>query len=71
MNSKRPKIGIMQGNGSDLMHGLSLQSVKFNDEECFHKPQRLLTIVYAPRQQVMTVISNNEILQKLFFHRLE
>ncbi|NDH08406.1 MAG: DUF2309 domain-containing protein [Gammaproteobacteria bacterium] len=62
------KIGVMQGNGSDLMHGLSLQSVKMNNETAFHVPQRLLTIVYAPTDLLMSIINRHEVLQKLFYH---
>lgn len=62
------KIGVMQGNGSDLMHGLALQSVNLTDEKAFHQPMRLLTVVFAPRQRVMEIILKNDILQKLFFN---
>lgn len=62
------KIGIMQGNGSDLMHGLPLQSVKATDELNFHKPQRLLTVIYAPRENVSMIINRQEILKTLFFN---
>lgn len=60
------KIGIIQGNASDLMHGLPLQSVNKNDEEEYHEPLRLLTIVYAPRSRIESIISKEQILQKLF-----
>jgi uncharacterized protein len=63
------KLGIMQGNASDLMHGLSLQSVNLNDQEAFHQPQRLLTVVLAPREKVEALIAKHEILQKLFFNQ--
>lgn len=62
------KIGVMQGNGSDLMHGLALQSVNGADDKAFHQPMRLLTVVYAPRQRVMEIILKNDVLQKLFFN---
>ena len=42
------KIGIMQGNASDLMSGLPLQSVYRSDKEAYHETVRLMTIVYAP-----------------------
>ncbi len=63
------KFGIMQGNSSDLMHGLALQSVNLSDQESFHQAQRLLSIVVAPRQLVESVIAKHEILQKLFFNQ--
>lgn len=60
------KIGIMQGNASDLMHGLPLQSVNITDGKAYHKPLRLMTIVYAPRMMIDRIIAEQEILQKLF-----
>ena len=41
------KIGIMQGNASDLMHGLPLQSVYSADDQPHHEPLRLFTVVYV------------------------
>jgi uncharacterized protein YbcC (UPF0753/DUF2309 family) len=60
------KIGIMQGNGSDLMHGLPLQSLYSSDTKAYHEPLRLITIVYAPRTMISAIISAQPILQKLF-----
>ncbi|WP_278025348.1 putative inorganic carbon transporter subunit DabA [Legionella yabuuchiae] len=62
------KIGVMQGNGSDLMHGLPLQSVMFDDKTPYHSPQRLLTIVYANRMTVSDIINKQSILKTLFFN---
>ena len=62
------KIGVMQGNGSDLMHGLPLQSVMSTDELPYHQPQRLLTLVYAPRDLVFSIIEKQAILKTLFFN---
>lgn len=61
-------IGVMQGNSSDLMHGLPLQSVMSADDRAFHVPQRLLTVVYAPQQIVENVIAKHSILKNLFFN---
>lgn len=63
------KIGVMQGNGSDLMHGLPLQSVMSTDDEAYHEPQRLLTLVYAPKDSVMRVIQKHAILKTLFLNQ--
>lgn len=52
------KIGVMQGNGSDLMHGLPFQSVYLNSRENFHDPLRLLTVVYAPPSKVLAIIES-------------
>ena len=60
------KIGVMQGNASDLMHGLPLQSVYRSDTDRYHEPLRLLTIVYAPREIINRVIKQEAVLQKLF-----
>jgi len=62
------KIGVMQGNGSDLMHGLPLQSVMMTDEESYHEPQRLLTVIYAPRAKITPIMERQEILKTLFFN---
>ena len=62
------KIGVMQGNASDLMHGLPLQSVFSADETPYHEPLRLLTVVYAPRPAVAALVELNPVLQKLFYN---
>jgi uncharacterized protein YbcC (UPF0753/DUF2309 family) len=60
------KIGIMQGNASDLMHGLPLQSVYCTDAEAYHQAMRLMTVVYAPRALLDSIISQQDVLKKLF-----
>jgi uncharacterized protein YbcC (UPF0753/DUF2309 family) len=60
------KLGVMQGNASDLMHGLPLQSVYAADGEPYHEPLRLLTVVYAPRSMLDAIINAQEVLKKLF-----
>ncbi|MEZ5950503.1 MAG: putative inorganic carbon transporter subunit DabA [Planctomycetaceae bacterium] len=60
------KLGVMQGNASDLMHGLPLQSVFAGDGEPYHEPLRLLTVVYAPREMLDRVIQTQDVLIKLF-----
>lgn len=60
------KIGVMQGNASDLMHGLPLQSVYSTDDTAYHEPLRLLTVVYAPRSSLDSIIGSQTVLQKLF-----
>jgi uncharacterized protein YbcC (UPF0753/DUF2309 family) len=62
------KIGVMQGNASDLMHGLNLQSIAMTDDDLYHVPRRLMTVVYAPRAKLSRVIERNDILKKLFFN---
>ncbi len=60
------KIGIMQGNASDLMTGLPLQSVYASDAQAYHEPQRLMCVVYAPRTMLDDIIRAQPVLQKLF-----
>jgi len=60
------KIGIMQGNSSDLMTGLPLQSVYISDNEAYHEAQRLMTVVFAPCDRLDAIIATQPVLQKLF-----
>lgn len=60
------KIGIMQGNASDLMNGLPLQSVYQSDTAPYHEPQRLFVIVLATQMRVDKIIQEQPILQRLF-----
>lgn len=63
------KLGVMQGNASDLMHGLPVQSVSSTDDQVYHTPQRLLTIVVAPRGAIDLIIGRQPVLQQLFFNQ--
>ncbi|MFY7843040.1 MAG: DUF2309 domain-containing protein [Rhabdochlamydiaceae bacterium] len=60
------KMGVMQGNASDLMTGLPLQSVYYNDKEPFHEPQRLMIVVLTEQPILDRIIKNEAILKKLF-----
>lgn len=60
------KMAIIQGNASDLMHGLPLQSVNQTDKKIYHEPLRLLTVVYAPRHRIDAIIFKHDILKNLF-----
>lgn len=60
------KFAVMQGNASDLMNGLPLQSVYSTDVAWYHEPQRLMTVVYAPRSVIDQVVAHEEVLIKLF-----
>jgi hypothetical protein len=59
------KIGVMQGNGSDLMNGLPLQSVYVTDTQRYHQPVRLLVVIYAPKELLEKIIQSQELLKKL------
>lgn len=63
------KIGVMQGNASDLMHGLPLQSVYVNDEKPYHKAVRLLSLIYAPSNKIDQIISKSPKLQQLIVNK--
>lgn len=62
------KMGVMQGNGSDLMHGLPLQSVNKGDDEGYHEPLRLQVIVFAPRERIEIIIEKHSLLKSLFYN---
>ena len=59
-------FGVMQGNASDLKTGLPQQSVMDDESRPYHTPQRLLTVIRAPRQRVEGIIAANDILRRLF-----
>lgn len=59
-------IGVLQGNGGDLRIGLPRQSLFTDDGAPFHVPQRLLTVVHAPRERVAALIESSDILTRLF-----
>ena len=42
--------------------------MKATDALNFHQPQRLLTVIYAPRENVSMIIHRQEILKTLFFN---
>jgi uncharacterized protein YbcC (UPF0753/DUF2309 family) len=60
------KMAAMQGNASDLMSGLPLQSVFESDKKPYHQPMRLNVVVHAPTEMIDKIIAKQEILQKLF-----
>ena len=60
------RFGIMSGPWSDLRLGLALQTV-MNGEVPYHEPMRLLSIIEAPREQIVKLIGRHEVLRH-FYH---
>lgn len=58
------RIGVFEGNGGDLRIGLPLQSLH-NGERWMHTPQRLTTVIEAPRQAIDRIIAKHQMLQHL------
>lgn len=62
------KFGVMQGNASDLMTGLPLQSVYKSNEEQYHTLRRLTVVIYAPLEYVQQVIDTEDHVKQLVEH---
>jgi len=58
-------VGVYQGNGGDLMAGLPLQSLTSADDELYHQPLRLSTVVHAPVERVTAILTEHEELTEL------
>ena len=52
-------VGVYQGNGGDLMTGLPLQSLMGADDEPYHQPLRLSTVIHAPVDRVTGVLADH------------
>jgi uncharacterized protein YbcC (UPF0753/DUF2309 family) len=62
------KVGVVQGNGGDLMTGLPLQSLQSDDETVMHRPLRLTAVIHAPVDRVEAIIERHATLAQLFDH---
>jgi hypothetical protein len=62
------KFAVCQGNSSDLMHGLAMQSVQSSDENLYHIPQRIINYIYAPKDRVESIINKHDILKRLIYN---
>jgi uncharacterized protein YbcC (UPF0753/DUF2309 family) len=60
------KIGVVQGNGGDLMSGLPLQSLRADDVHVYHRPLRLMALVQAPVGRVEAILERQAALRRLF-----
>lgn len=58
------KLGVMQGNQSDLRIGLPLQSVS-DGEQPVHEPLRLTAVVQAPRDRLGRIVRRHESVRRL------
>ncbi|PSQ97369.1 MAG: DUF2309 domain-containing protein [Bacteroidetes bacterium SW_9_63_38] len=58
-------LGIVQGNGGDLMTGLPLQSLQIDDEHPVHRPIRLLGVIQAPKTRVDAILDRHASLADL------
>lgn len=63
------KYGSVQGNGSDLKMGLPLQSLMKTDDEVFHNPIRLSTLIQAPESFITQILTSDEKLKSLVDNR--
>ncbi|SEW24971.1 DUF2309 domain-containing protein [Natrinema salifodinae] len=58
-------VGVVQGNGGDLMTGLPLQSLKVADERPYHQPLRLTAVIHAPVERVTEILRTHEQVEHL------
>ena len=58
-------VGVVQGNGGDLMRGLPLQSLTAGADDPYHQPLRLSTVIHAPRDRVEGVLAAHDQLTTL------
>ncbi len=64
LNNVVGTIGCIQGNESDLLGGLSEQSVRYKGQY-FHEPVRLQVFIEAPCQSIDEIIKRHEMVREL------
>jgi uncharacterized protein YbcC (UPF0753/DUF2309 family) len=62
-------LGVVQGNGGDLMSGLPLQSLQSDDRRVYHRPLRLMALIQAPLGRVEEILRRQNTVRQLFDHR--
>lgn len=62
------KMGIVQGNGGDLFHGLPLQSLFQKQGEPYHELMRLHVVLQAPKMLIQKVMQQNPVFDNLVRH---
>ncbi len=62
------KVGVMEGNESDLRIGLPFQSVS-SGTRLVHDPLRLLAVVNAPKQRIGTILQKHAQVRRLLDNR--
>ncbi|WP_248897346.1 DUF2309 domain-containing protein [Haloplanus halobius] len=62
----RGNIGVVQGNGGDLMTGLPLQSLMVDSDQPYHQPLRLTAVIHAPVERVTDILRRHEEIATLF-----
>jgi len=58
-------VGVYQGNAGDLMTGLPLQSVLAADDDPYHQPLRLSTVIHAPVERVTDILAQHDEVRSL------
>jgi len=58
-------VGVYQGNGGDLLTGLPQQSLMAADDQPYHQPLRLSTVIHAPVERVTEVLAENAAVTEL------
>ncbi len=53
-------VGVYQGNGGDLMTGLPVQSLMSADNDLYHQPLRLSTVIHAPVDRVTDALADHD-----------